>query len=487
MSGRRERTPGQELGSGLRRYVPGSDAASGNGGDSTGDGPPPPPDGRRRRASQPADEAIGVVERRAPMATPRRLGEILVMARQSKGIELERAARDTKIRSHYLAALEAGDFRELPGTVYTKGFLRNYAQYLGLDPDVVINHYNRELGGRGVERVSIVARTLRAPRGGLTITPGLLVGLVLTVAILAFGGYIAVQFMRFAQPPEVAVTIPATVESTIDAERTTFAGMANPGATVTITGPDGPVTATADASGKWTAEVPLRKGRNEFIVGALDPETSKHSPEQRIIVMVPLPPSGPQAPVLSLTSPADGTTFTNGAIPIVGTTTGTTITVSATFTGPAAGAPATPTAESPPAPAPQDIEVQEGAFDGSYELTTGTWQLTVTATGDANRQTSVTRSVMVAYTGVNVLVEIKGGRVWLRVRVDGELAKETPSGGAVFEDGTKLTFTAEELVEIRSGVPGYTYVTVNGTSYGKLGGGIPGAWAIGPTGPPEPE
>lgn len=480
MSGRRERIPKKELDTGLRRYVPKRGPP--------GDGPAPSPNGAEPR-DEPANEGgIRIVERRPPMATPRKLGEILLMARQSRGVELERAARDTKIRARYLAALEAGDFRELPGTVYTKGFLRNYAQYLGLDPDVIVAHYRRELGGRGSERVSIVARTLRAPRGGLKLTPGLLVGVILTLAVIGFAGYVGVQFVRFVQPPELTVTRPATVESTIAAESTTIAGTATAGATVTITGPDGAVDTTATSAGTWSAEVPLRKGRNEFLIVALDTQTSKRSPEARVIVMVPLP-SSPQAPVLSLSSPADGTTFTNGAIPIVGTTSGATVTVAATYVGPAAGEPSPGAAASPPVAEAREIKVEDdGTFSGSYELTTGQWHLTVTSAGEANRQTSLTRTITVAYTGVNVLVELKGGRVWLRVRVDGELSKKTPTtGGVIFEDGTELTFTADELVEIRAGVPSRVFVTVNGVSYGALGdGSTPGAWAIGPTGPPEP-
>ena len=53
-------------------------------------------------------------------------------------MDLYRAERDTKIRARYLGALERGDYKELPGAVYTKGFLRNYALYLGLDPDDVL-------------------------------------------------------------------------------------------------------------------------------------------------------------------------------------------------------------------------------------------------------------------------------------------------------------------------------------------------------------
>ena len=55
------------------------------------------------------------------------LPERLYAARERKGVDLYRAERDTKIRARYLAALERGEYGELQGDVYTKGFLRNYA------------------------------------------------------------------------------------------------------------------------------------------------------------------------------------------------------------------------------------------------------------------------------------------------------------------------------------------------------------------------
>ena len=74
------------------------------------------------------------------------LPERLHAARERKGVDLYRAERDTKIRARYLAALEHGDYAELPGAVYTKGFLRNYALYLGLDAEDVIRQWKREKG-----------------------------------------------------------------------------------------------------------------------------------------------------------------------------------------------------------------------------------------------------------------------------------------------------------------------------------------------------
>src|SRR5689334_25436712 len=66
------------------------------------------------------------------------LPERLYAARERKGVDLYRAERDTKIRARYLGALARGDYKDLPGAVYTKGFLRNYAMYLGRGPDEVL-------------------------------------------------------------------------------------------------------------------------------------------------------------------------------------------------------------------------------------------------------------------------------------------------------------------------------------------------------------
>src|SRR5687767_11788020 len=73
------------------------------------------------------------------------VGETLQAARERKGVDLYRAERDTKIRLRYLSALEDSDYDELPAPVYVKGFLRNYAIYLGLDPDEVLDRWHDEM------------------------------------------------------------------------------------------------------------------------------------------------------------------------------------------------------------------------------------------------------------------------------------------------------------------------------------------------------
>ena len=156
----------------------------------------------------------------------------------------------------YLAALERGDYRELPGAVYTKGFLRNYALYLGLDPDDVLLQWRRERGDpREPQAVITVPRPIATPRKGLTFSPSLVVFALMTVAVLAFAAYLGVQLLRFAKPPTIAVTDPAAAVVDVDeiGDRIRVAWHVEPGAP-RLDRHAGPRTlhVSAGADGKWT-------------------------------------------------------------------------------------------------------------------------------------------------------------------------------------------------------------------------------------------
>ena len=67
---------------------------------------------------------------------------------------------------------------------------------------------------------------------------------------------------------------------------------------------------------------------------------------------------------------------------------------------------------------------EDGTYNTPLQLTTGSWSIIVTATGAANKTAALTRHVTVAYKGVNLVVEIKGGPAWIKVWVDGKLDPE---------------------------------------------------------------
>ena len=70
------------------------------------------------------------------------IGNSLREARLRQGLEFPELEQATKIRGKYLRALEQEEFEQLPGPTYVKGFLRSYAEYLGLDGQLYVDEYN---------------------------------------------------------------------------------------------------------------------------------------------------------------------------------------------------------------------------------------------------------------------------------------------------------------------------------------------------------
>ena len=169
------------------------------------------------------------------------VGEILQTARERKGVDLTRAERETKIRARHLAALESGDFGDLPAPVYAKGFLRNYSTYLGLDAEEMLARWRREIDqpiSAETPKVKPPPQPITTPSRGLKLTGGLVVALVLAAIVFAFVGYVGLQLVRFTQNPEISLNGPSIRQLQPGAERIVLSGTGTPNAVVTATGAD---------------------------------------------------------------------------------------------------------------------------------------------------------------------------------------------------------------------------------------------------------
>jgi len=141
---------------------------------------------------------FGAADRVDDIETGPGLPDRLAAARERKGVDLSRAERETKIRVRYLSALERGDYRDLPGAVYTKGFLRNYAIYLGLDPEDVLRQWRRERGDQiGQEVVIAPPAPIEAPTRPLRFSRGVVVAALLTAGVVLFFIYLSAQLLRY--------------------------------------------------------------------------------------------------------------------------------------------------------------------------------------------------------------------------------------------------------------------------------------------------
>ena len=90
------------------------------------------------------------------------IGNSLREARVRQGVDYTRAETDTRIRSKYLQALESERFEVLPGETYVKGFLRTYAEYLGLDGQLYVDEFNSRFSSG--EEPLVASAPARRPR-----------------------------------------------------------------------------------------------------------------------------------------------------------------------------------------------------------------------------------------------------------------------------------------------------------------------------------
>ncbi len=72
------------------------------------------------------------------------IGNVLRQERERQGLTVEDIGKRTSIRAQYIEAIEEEAYQVLPGEVYTKGFIRNYATLLGLDADACVHQYVSE-------------------------------------------------------------------------------------------------------------------------------------------------------------------------------------------------------------------------------------------------------------------------------------------------------------------------------------------------------
>jgi len=128
---------------------------------------------------------------------PRTVGELLQTKREEFGVELREAAGYLNIRYNYLLAIEEGRVDDLPGAAYAMGFVRAYADYLGLNGPAIVERYKDETAELGDDIRLVFPSPL--PEGKVPSGTIILVAVISLVLVYAGWAIFAQQNVKFAE------------------------------------------------------------------------------------------------------------------------------------------------------------------------------------------------------------------------------------------------------------------------------------------------
>lgn len=141
------------------------------------------------------------------------IGEELKRKREEMGLSINDIENKIKIKATYIEAMENENFDKLPGRVYVKGFIRNYAKFLGLDHNLYLEEINKHFQDDAPEDILAnskpqLVRPIRDRRLTDRIVKG--IALLLIFAMLGFGALKGFQFFMSPKDsnPQVSETTP---------------------------------------------------------------------------------------------------------------------------------------------------------------------------------------------------------------------------------------------------------------------------------------
>lgn len=138
------------------------------------------------------------------------VGEKLAKKRNSLHLDIKDVERALKIPAKHVRFIEEGNYEKLPPDVYTRGFVRNYAAFLGLNQKKILDIYNKEKGlNKKIKEAKDVTpkkKPLKSPK--LVVTPKRLIIFFSVVGVMAIVFFIGWQIKILTAPPKLSVSSP---------------------------------------------------------------------------------------------------------------------------------------------------------------------------------------------------------------------------------------------------------------------------------------
>lgn len=194
----------------------------------------------------------------------------LKQARLDKDLTTKIISQELQIKEEYLIALEENSFEKLPAGLYGKNFIKQYANYLGLNSERIAKDWYEQISNNSADNP--FSRKIIAQHKFI-IFPKLLKNLLIILAVTICFLYLIFYFKKIILPPQLLIIYPETNLS-LDVNRITILGQTENEAEVRINGE----IVLNNTNGNFEQNINLKKGLNNIIIKA----KKKYSREQII-------------------------------------------------------------------------------------------------------------------------------------------------------------------------------------------------------------
>lgn len=183
------------------------------------------------------------------------IGEIIRSVRKDQGLSSTQLSGITKIDVRYIDALEENDFKKLPSSTFTKGFVRNLAISLGKDPGEWVALLRRDYHSITPANSQQIRRSRHFALGSLFQSQTLLI----ILGALAFLVYLGFQYRAVITPPPLEIVSP--VKDAVTISPVSLEGKTASGTTVIV---NDDLKIVPDSGGRFLTKLNLSPGNNEI-------------------------------------------------------------------------------------------------------------------------------------------------------------------------------------------------------------------------------
>lgn len=196
-------------------------------------------------------------------------GEKLRSERLKKGYTLERIEHEIKIKKTVLSKIEEGDFNNLPPSTFVKGFIRNYAIFLNLDPDNIVALYRRETDKP--DNLAMAKPFLTQLSNSIfSVTPQRIFYLAIAVIAFLFLFYFGNLFFSLSSGPNLNIVSPQDNQE-FNTKNIFITGKTGPDSTLFINNNQTSLT----TKGEFSKPVILDSGLNKYEIVSIDRNNRK--------------------------------------------------------------------------------------------------------------------------------------------------------------------------------------------------------------------